>query len=125
MRCRSQRDTLAAAAIVLTALLEAEDPVPRHELVQAIQSQFPHWRDSGRRWREARAYLVAQGYPVVSDGKKGFILDALSKAYQDDIRRREHRIISEAIDLARLKKISPALLTHQLSLDFGLEEASA
>lgn len=125
MRTRSQRDTLAAAAIALTALLDAGGPVPRYELVQKIQRQFPQWRDPGRRWREARAYLVAQGYPVVSDGKNGFILDALSTAYQEDIRRREHRIRSEAIDLARLRRISPALLTHQLSLDFGLEEAHA
>lgn len=113
--------TVAIGKRVLALLARADAPVKRAELAQAVvddPSLQPATKE--RRLREARAWLVGLGYPVLSDGK-GFRLAATQEELDVAIRLKESAIAAEGQELAALKRIRFDQFARQREL--GFEEA--
>lgn len=113
--------TVATGKRVLALLARVDAPVKRAELAQAtVDDPAMKPATKERRLREARAWLVGLGYPVLSDGK-GFRLAASQEELNAAIRLKERAIAAEGQELAALKRIRFEAFARQREL--GFEEA--
>ncbi len=114
-------DVILAAGVVLSALRAAPEPVKRWQLVEEISRVHPSWSPAtcSRRFRDARALLVREGHPVMSDGAKGFRLATTREETAARSERLRKAGLAQLSEAARLARIPLGTMLRQAAFEFG------